>query len=37
MAEEYDRYYALKDRLRLLKEMLGKQHNLNAARDRIAV
>ncbi|XP_034164060.2 protein FAM13A isoform X1 [Pangasianodon hypophthalmus] len=37
MAEEYDRYNALKDRLRLLKGMLGKKHNLKAARDRIAI
>ncbi|MCJ8736547.1 hypothetical protein PDJAM_G00013800 [Pangasius djambal] len=37
MAEEYDRYSALKDRLRLLKGMLGKKHNLKAARDRIAI
>ncbi|XP_053365839.1 protein FAM13A-like isoform X2 [Clarias gariepinus] len=38
MAEEYNRYTALKDRLRLLKEMLGiKPHNIKAARDRITI
>ncbi|KAF4084416.1 hypothetical protein AMELA_G00128290 [Ameiurus melas] len=38
MAEEYDRYNVLKDRLRLLKGTLGKTtHNLRAARDRIAI
>lgn len=38
MAEEYDRYNVLKDRLRLLKGMLGKTpHNLKAARVRIAI
>lgn len=33
MAEEYERYDALKDRLRLLKGMLGNKHDLG---DRLA-
>ncbi|KAK3562531.1 hypothetical protein QTP86_000548 [Hemibagrus guttatus] len=37
MEEEYERYDALKDRLRLLKGMLGKKHNLESAGDGLAV
>ncbi|XP_060734965.1 protein FAM13A-like [Tachysurus vachellii] len=37
VTEEYKRYCVLKDRLRLLKGMLGKTHKLNAARDRMLV
>lgn len=32
MAKEYSRYNALKDRLRLLRGMLGNKHNLKAVR-----